>query len=236
MEVVGTSKMLVEINSDERMSYQPVIAPPNTPITATPPNTPHKSKIFDKMVDVSTVSITESFSLEESPENRRKSVPTGNATTDTMSPDLPQHFKCLKLTKAKVNERRKIAYNPEKYMDIVADYKLVDESELIDNDETDVNASYAQSSPSLPRVKMASPDVSPITSEFNSIEDEDEGRFSDFMKAFGQDQNQLNRFISDEDLMKMESDADLSYDFEDSKSFLNNVREISYEADESLLH
>merc|ERR1712183_866066 len=40
------------------------------------------------MVDVSTVSITESFSFDDSPENRGKSVPTGNAITDAMSPDL----------------------------------------------------------------------------------------------------------------------------------------------------
>jgi len=245
MEVIGTSKMLVEVSSDERMSYQPVIAPPNTPITATPPNTPHKSKLFDKMADVSTVSITESFSLDDSPENRRKSVPTGNVISDTMSPDLPQQFKGLKLFKLDEQHEAKMQYNPEKYMDLAEDV-LVGDSEVGDSEvgdrevggdsETDADTSYAQSSPSMPRVKMASPDVSPITSEFNSIEDDDEGRFSDFMKVFGQEQNQLNRFISDEDMLEMEDGDELSYNFEDSKSFLNNVREISYEADESLLH
>jgi len=232
MEVIGTSKMLVETSSEEKMSYtRPVIAPPNTPITATPPNTPHKSKLFDKMVDVSTVSITESFSFDDSPENRRKSVPTGNAITDAMSPDLPKigkQLSSLKLFK-NVIESHEMEYNPEKYKEVKAfDIESTDS-------ETDFNSSYAQSSPTLARVKMPSPDVSPITSEFNSFDDDDEGQFSDFMKVFGQEQNRLNRFISDEEMEQMEEDSELSY-LEDSKSFLNNVREISYDADESLLN
>merc|ERR1719186_740805 len=178
------------------------------------------------MVDVSTVSITESFSFDDSPENRRKSVPTGNAITDAMSPDLPKigkQLSSLKLFK-NVIESHEMEYNPEKYKEVKA-FDI----------ESDFNSSYAQSSPTLARVKMPSPDVSPITSEFNSFDNDDEGQFSDFMKVFGQEQNRLNRFISDEEMEQMEEDSDLSY-LEDSKSFLNNVREISYDADENLLN
>jgi len=217
MEVIGTSKTLFENSSEEKVSLgnmnYPVSAPPNTPITATPPTTPCKP-YNDSMVEISTISVTESFGSNEdaSPETRRKSVPTGGLLFETMSPDLPRILE----------KSMKIKYNPENYTDKV-------------EEEVQHQGSYAQSSPTLPRAKMISPDVSPINSEFNSIDEEDEGRFSDFMKVFGRDQG-LNRFISDEEMLQMRADeSDNSYDFEDSKSFLNNVREISYNDDESLL-
>lgn len=133
---------------------------------------------------------------------------------ETMSPDLPRMLKT----------NLKIKYDPKNYAD------------LVDNQIENQDESYAQSSPTLPRAKMTSPDVSPINSEFNSIDgEEDEGRFSDFMKVFGRDRD-LNRFFSDEDMLQMQEDeSEASYVFEDSKSFLNNVREISYDDDESLL-
>jgi len=237
MEVIGTSKTLIENSSEERMSFEtvnyPVLAPPNTPITATPPTTPCKA-YNDSMVEISTVSVTESFGSNEdaSPENRRRSGPIGNMIFDTMSPDLPRMLE----------KSLKIKYNPMNYADKVED-KVGDQVEFqvefqdefqVENYDENHGKSYAQSSPTLPRAKMISPDVSPITSEFNSIDDEDEGRFSDFMKVFGGDRG-LNRFVSEDEMLQMQDEeSEVSYAFEDSKSFLNNVREISYD-DESLL-
>jgi len=233
MEVIGTSKTLIENSSEEKLSFEtvnyPVLAPPNTPITATPPTTPCKA-YNDSMVEISTVSVTESFGSNEdaSPENRRRSGPIGNMIFDTMSPDLPRMLE----------KSLKIKYNPMNYADKVED-RVGNEVEFQvefqgENQNENQGKSYAQSSPTLPRAKMISPDVSPITSEFNSIDDEDEGRFSDFMKVFGGDHG-LNRFVSDEEMLQMQDEeSEVSYAFEDSKSFLNNVREISYD-DESLL-
>merc|ERR1712071_246083 len=168
-------------------------------------------------------SVTESFGSNEesaSPENRRRSGPIGNMIFDTMSPDLPRMLE----------KSLKIKYNPMNYADKVEDRV----ENQVENQEENQSKSYAQSSPTLPRAKMISPDVSPITSEFNSIDDEDEGRFSDFMKVFGGDRG-LNRFVSEEEMLRMQDEeSEVSYAFEDSKSFLNNVREISYD-DESLL-
>jgi hypothetical protein len=233
MEVIGTSKTLIENSSEEKLSFEtvsyPVLAPPNTPITATPPTTPCKA-YNDSMVEISTVSVTESFGSNEdaSPENRRRSGPIGNMIFETMSPDLPKMLE----------KSLKIKYNPMNYAGKV-EYRVGNEVEFQvefqgENQNENQGKSYAQSSPTLPRAKMISPDVSPITSEFNSIDDEDEGRFSDFMKVFGGDQG-LNRFVSDDELLQMQDEeSEVSYAFEDSKSFLNNVREISYD-DESLL-
>lgn len=212
MEVVGKSKVLIESSSDERVSFKSVIAPPNTPITATPPNTPHKSKINEKDIcveDISTISVGDTLSYEEPVEFRRKSATPLAIQKDTL-PKIQEPFEGLKLKTMKENS---VEYNPENYTD----------------------ANYAQSSPSMPRAKMPCPDVSPISSEFNSIDDDDEGQFSEFMKVFGGQQEDLNRFISEEELLQMSSNTEISYEFEDSKSFLNNVREISYEDEEQSL-
>jgi len=216
MEVIGRSKMLIESSSEERVSYKRVIAPPNTPITATPPNTPHKSKLNEKNIcleDISTVSVDETLSYDEPIENRRKSTASLAIQEDSL-PKMQEKFKSLRIKK--MEENNSAEYNPEKYSD----------------------AKYAQSSPTMPRAKMLSPNVSPISSEFNSIDDDDdEGRFSEFMKVFGRKQENLNRFISEDELLQMSNDTEISYEFEDSKSFLNNVREISYEdSDQSLLN
>jgi len=237
MEVIGTSKTLFENSSEEKMSFEtvnyPVLAPPNTPITATPPTTPCKA-YNDSMVDISTVSVTESFGSNEdaSPENRRRSGPIGNMIFDTMSPDLPRMLE----------KSLKIKYNPMNYADRVehqienqVEHQVENQVENQVEFQAEIQGkSYAQSSPTLPRAKMISPNVSPITSEFNSIDDEDEGRFSDFMKVFGRDRD-LNRFVSEEEMLQMQDEeSEVSYAFEDSKSFLNNVREISYDNDDSM--
>jgi len=237
MEVIGTSKTLFENSSEEKMSFEtvnyPVLAPPNTPITATPPTTPCKA-YNDSMVDISTVSVTESFGSNEdaSPEHQRRSGPIGNVIFDTMSPDLPRMLE----------KSLKIKYNPMNYADRVehqienqVEHQVENQVENKVEFQAEIQGkSYAQSSPTLPRAKMISPDVSPITSEFNSIDDEDEGRFSDFMKVFGRDRD-LNRFVSEEEMLQMQDEeSEVSYAFEDSKSFLNNVREISYDNDDSM--
>merc|ERR1712173_511520 len=131
-----------------------------TPITATPPNTPKKSKTNEKnmcLEDISTISVGETYSYDEPLENRRKSATPLLIQEDTL-PKLQEKFEGLRIETMKQNSAK---YNPEKYTDV----------------------KYAQSSPSMPRAKMPSPDVSPISSEFNSIDDDDEGRFSDFMKV-----------------------------------------------------
>jgi len=218
MEVVGRSKALIESGSEERVSYKAVVAPPNTPITATPPNTPHKSKLNEKnnicLEDISTVSIDDTLSFEEPIENRRRSN-TPLAVLEDNLPKMQEKFKSLRIKTMKENNSSE-EYNPENYSD----------------------AKYAQSSPTAPRAKMLSPDVSPISSELNSFDDDvDEGRFSEFMKVFGGEQENLNRFISEDEFLQMSNETEISYEFEDSKSFLNNVREISYEdSDQSLLN
>jgi len=218
MEVVGRSKALIETGSEERVSYKAVVAPPNTPITATPPNTPHKSKLNKNnnicLEDISTVSIDDTLSFEEPIENRRRSN-TPLAVLEDNLPKMQEKFKSLRIKTMKENNSSE-EYNPENYSD----------------------AKYAQSSPTAPRAKMLSPDVSPISSELNSFDDDvDEGRFSEFMKVFGGEQENLNRFISEDEFLQMSNETEISYEFEDSKSFLNNVREISYEdSDQSLLN
>ena len=150
MEVIGRSKALIETSSsEERVQYKTtVVAPPNTPITATPPNTPHKSKLNEKhnicLEDISTVSIDDTLSCEEPIENRRRSN-TPLAVQEDNLPKMQEMFKSLKIKNMEENFKE---YNPENYSD----------------------SKYAQSSPTAPRAKMLSPDVSPISSELNSFD------------------------------------------------------------------
>ena len=189
MEVIGRSKALIESSSEEKVPFKTVVAPPNTPITATPPNTPHKSKSNEKNIyleDISTVSVDDTLSCEEPIENRRRSN-TPLAVQEDNLPKMQEMFKSFKIKQMEENSKE---YNPENYSD----------------------AKYAQSSPTAPRAKMLSPDVSPISSELNSFDDDDdEGRFSEFMKVFGGDQENLNRFISEEELLQISDATEISY-------------------------